>query len=487
MQRHTFHDIRPKGKRTEKSSRPVRVPKKNDTVLSREEKGLPIASSEPDFFSYVRGDGSVSGSKKNIAEKTLPRVSPRSRKPLFDPKEFTPVGGGARKGGSILWWIGTGIVIVLVIVLLGMFSGATVTMTPRQETVFIDNTFAAAEEIEEEGTQPVVPYQTMVLSVEKERDVPAAGEEEVAYRASGRIVVYNAYSGADQRLVKRTRFEDSDGRVYRIDESIVVPGMTEIDGEEIPGSIEVTVYADEPGEEYNIGLSDFTVPGFRDSGLTEQYEHFYGRSKTPMEGGFTGVVKVPEEKDLVAARASLELDITQALYEQLETSLPEGYRAVDGSQHIRFEHGDPMEIDNTTVRLTSKGFLQIAIVDERALAHFIAQQNVLEYSGEDVFFLDSEDVSVSSGSSLISSEESDEEQFTITLSGSAHIVWDIDTYAIRNDLLGVGRNMFDSEMRKYRDITDATASIRPFWKSTFPEEPDDIHIVQIIGGERVEK
>ncbi len=484
MQRHTFHDIRPRRGQTQKPKTKAPIQKRRSAPLSRAKKETPTAPvpAESDFFSYVKGERKKSETKK----KTPPLAPVPPRKPLFDSKEFTPVGAGGRKGGGALWWIGTGVVVVVAIVLLDMFAGATVTITPRQETVFIDNTFAAAEKIEEGSAQPIIPYQTAVLSVEKEQNVPAAGEEEVAYRASGRIVVYNAYSGADQRLVKRTRFEDGEGRIYRIDESIVVPGMTEIDGEEIPGSIEVTVYADEPGEEYNIGLSDFTVPGFKDSGLTEQYESFYGRSKTPMEGGFIGTIKVPEEKDLASARAVLESDITQALQEQLETDVPEGYGIVEGSEHIRFEHSDPVEVNDKEVRLTSKGFLQVAIVDERALAQFIAQQNVLEYTGEDVFLLNGEDVSVSSERSVVSLAESEEEQFTITLSGSAHVVWDIDAYAVRNDLLGLERSMFDTEMTAYLDITDATASIRPFWKSAFPEEPEDIRIVQMIGGEKVE-
>jgi hypothetical protein len=486
MQRHTFHDIRPKGRRVQKSQTKVPTDTRNGApASSRVKKEAPTApaAAENDFFSYVKGEGKKSQTKKNVS----PRKSVSPRKPIFDAKEFTPVGSAVRKGGGAFWWIGTGVVIVLAIGLLGMFAGATVTITPRQETVFIDNTFAAAEEIEEGSAQPIIPYQTMVLSVEKEKNVPAAGEEEVAYRASGRIVVYNAYSGADQRLVKRTRFEDGEGRIYRIDESIVVPGMTEIDGEEIPGSIEVTVYAEEPGEGYNGGLTDFTVPGFKDSGLTEQYESFYGRSKTPMEGGFIGTIKVPEEKDLTSARAVLESDITQSLQEQLKTDVPEGYRIVEGSEHIRFEHNDPMEVDDKTVRLTSKGFLQVAIVDERALAHFIARQNVPEYTGEDVFLLDGESVLVSSERSVVSSADDEEEGFTITLSGSAHVVWDIDVYGMRSDLLGLERNMFDTEMSAYLDITDATASIRPFWKSAFPEKSEDIHIVQIIGGKKVEE
>lgn len=484
MQRNMFHDIRPP--RKQKNAVPSRL--KKEQAPSKKRKEEP-ASSESDFFSYVKGEGRVSEKTQTKKTPRKPRTPRRPRKPLFDPKELTPVGNTQRKSNHLLWWISTGGIVVIAVVLLSMFSGATVVITPRQETVFIDGTFAAEKEVDEQGIQPSISYQTMILSVEKERDVSAAGEEEVVRRASGRIVVYNAFSDADQRLVKRTRFEDPEGHIYRIDESIVVPGMTEVDGEMVPGSIEVMVYAEEPGEEYNIGLTDFTVPGFKDSRLMEQYESFYGRSKTEMEGGFIGTTKVPEEKDLVAARAALEFDITQALYEQLLTQVPGGYLFVEESEHIRFEHEDPVEVNDETVRLVSKGFLQIAIVNERELAQFIAEQSIPGYAGENIFLLDSygDGLTVSARESVVLEEDAEDSDFSITLTGSAPLVWDIDSYTIRTNLPGLEKSMFDIEMKGYPDIVDATASVRPFWKSRFPEESEDIHIIQIINGEKREE
>jgi len=76
-------------------------------------------------------------------------------------------------------------------------------------------------------------------------------------------------------------------------------------GKTVPGSIEVTVYADEPLSKYNIGLTDFTVPGFKGA---PQFETFYARSKTPMTGGFTGMEPVVEES--IDSHSSINLNIT---------------------------------------------------------------------------------------------------------------------------------------------------------------------------------
>ena len=82
--------------------------------------------------------------------------------------------------------------------------------------------------------------------------------KEIERRASGKIIVFNNYSTNSQRLIARTRFETLEGKIYRIRDAVVVPGISDKDGRKTPGSIEVTVFADEPGEEYNIGYTDFT-------------------------------------------------------------------------------------------------------------------------------------------------------------------------------------------------------------------------------------
>ena len=71
----------------------------------------------------------------------------------------------------------------------------------------------------------------------------ATGKEEVSLKASGRIVIYNNYNTAKQRLVRNTRFETPPGFIYRINKSIDVPGQTTEAGRTIPGSIEVTIHA----------------------------------------------------------------------------------------------------------------------------------------------------------------------------------------------------------------------------------------------------
>jgi len=171
-------------------------------------------------------------------------------------------------------------VLVLLIAAVFVFSGATVTIEPRQKNIKVDIEAVAKNSGE-------LAYETIAVGGVKTVYLQATGESKVEKKASGTIIVYNNYSSAPQRLIKNTRFETPTGLVYRIDKSIIVPGTRVESGKIIPGSVETTVFADLPGPNYNIGLNDFTVPGFKG---TPRYEGFYARSKTTMAGGFIGNV-----------------------------------------------------------------------------------------------------------------------------------------------------------------------------------------------------
>lgn len=98
-------------------------------------------------------------------------------------------------------------------------------------------------------------------------------------RAFGVVVIYNE-SGSPQRLIKSTRLQSSDGKIFRItQESVTIPAQAN----EIPGTLEVTVFAEKTGAVYNIPPTVFKIPGFTND---PRYNQIYGRSNKPMSGGF---------------------------------------------------------------------------------------------------------------------------------------------------------------------------------------------------------
>ena len=155
---------------------------------------------------------------------------------------------------------------------------------------------------------------------------PATGSQSVSRKASGTITVYNAYSSDPQPLVKETRFASPEGKIFRIDRGVVIPGAKIVDNKIVPSSIDLTVYADKAGAEYNIGPAKFRVPGLQGSA---KYEGFYGESRDSMSGGFVGVAKVPTESDIIKARDKNKKSLESVLSSEAVLSIPKEMKIID--------------------------------------------------------------------------------------------------------------------------------------------------------------
>jgi len=164
------------------------------------------------------------------------------------------------------------------------------------------------------------------------KSYPSSGKKFVERKASGKIVIYNAYSAEPQTLVKSTRFVSPDGKVFRINETVTVPGATLVNGKINPSSIEATITADKAGAEYNIGPTRFRIPGFQG---TPKYDGFYGETKEATSGGFVGEAKVATETDIQTAKADIEKSLEEALKTQLLVNLPPEIKVLPGAYEFQ--------------------------------------------------------------------------------------------------------------------------------------------------------
>ena len=179
------------------------------------------------------------------------------------------------------FWILVGVLVLAAfagILLSTLFAGVTVSVTPKSAVVTPPATMVA----QVNAPVGVLPYQVVSASRTASTTVKASGSTQVSKSASGVITIYNNYSTSPQALVATTRFAAPNGNIYRIKKDVTVPGATKAaDGTLTPGTVTATVYADAPGATYNLGQTQFTIPGFKGS---PQYTKFYAKlsdDKTP--------------------------------------------------------------------------------------------------------------------------------------------------------------------------------------------------------------
>ncbi|MFH1841505.1 MAG: hypothetical protein ABH800_01970 [Candidatus Nealsonbacteria bacterium] len=191
---------------------------------------------------------------------------------------------------------------------------AELAVWPEQEVLSFDAQLTVDSSINETDFKSgIVPGEIVRKEKTVSQEFSSTGIKSKAEKAHGTIRVYNAYSTYSQVLVATTRFVSDDGKLFRIAERVVIPGGYYEGGKLVPGTVDIEVFADQSGEEYNIGPSTFSIPGFAG---TPKYTAFYAKSSESMEGGSKAEIPEVSAGDLKTAE---EILTEKALKESRES------------------------------------------------------------------------------------------------------------------------------------------------------------------------
>ncbi|MHB0977988.1 MAG: hypothetical protein ACYC1K_01090 [Minisyncoccota bacterium] len=364
-------------------------------------------------------------------------------------------------------WIGAGIaIVVLIAAIFSLRTSATLTYVPKSVAInFTKDVYTAHK-----NTENQLLFSVIKLSGEKGLAAPASGEVKVSRKAQGTIIVYNENTQT-QKLVKTTRFQTPEGKIYRVGTDIVVPAQKMVEGKPVPGSLEIVVVADQPGDTYNIPLSDFTLPGLKGD------KKVYARSKTPMTGGFIGTEKAVSADDAAKAKTSLEASLKTELLNQANAQVPADYILFPNLVNITYEDLPQSNQTNSGATINERGNFYGVMFRKKDLAAFLAQKKAVADTGMPVDISDLSSLDLS----FVGQPQGDllnAEQISFQVSGGVTVTFVIDEEALKNDLSGTKRNEEDAVLKKYPGIVSADAVLRPFWNGSFPEDVSKIKIVK---------
>lgn len=409
----------------------------------------------------------------------------REEKSFTPPSQEPPQSLRARRYNTVkkskwmLWVVGAFVLVFVFLLASVFFSNADVLVYPRTETVAADTELDMSATPESEG---VLAVESISVSLDASKAVPASGEEFVEERARGEITVYNE-SDEPQTFIETTRFESSEGRIFRAPEEVNVPAATASG----PGTTTIVVVASDVGEEYNVPAGRFTVPGLED---TDLFDEVYAESSAPMEGGFRGTMNVVSDEDERVALRELEQELEPRLVEEVRSTLPQNLLLLEDTVEYSFEPlANRGSGANVEVRL--KGTLTAMVVDKSEVGRLLAEEYVAGYNGEEVTLDDSSSLSLSVGeaeSTVVDEDEEENEEGTETVSaenslsveGRAVIRWVFDEDEFSNDILGARMGDIESILRQYPGIADLEVNLTPFWKRTIPSEPEDVNIEVVL-------
>ncbi len=380
-----------------------------------------------------------------------------------------------RRKRSRRWlWITVAVVVVCAIaglLLSTLFAGATVTITPKMQSVNPPANLTAAPN----APSGSLGYQTVSLSQSATTAVSASGTQHISKQASGAVTISNTFSAAPQALIANTRFAAADGKIYRIHSAVTVPGgKKKADGTFTAGTVVATIYADAPGADYNrTGPTSFTIPGFKGDA---RYTKITAQSTADITGGFVGDQAGITDADMQKAEDTLKSQLDAALSSASGNSVPENFLPVQGSLAITYSAIAQSPVDGGKVSLTQTANATLAIVKSADLASALAKLLVQGYAGENVDFATPNPLILQLATST-SKTPVNTGPLTLLLQGSPTLVWQFDQDALKTALLGKDKSAFQSVVQQFSPaIEKAQASIRPFWKTTFPTDSSKLQV-----------
>ncbi len=441
MPKNILEDIKPLTRQSD--APPVRTPRTRKKIVQEE-------MIEPSFSSENE-DADGDSYEDQYVPPTHYNNRPRRR--------FSPSAG----------WI-IAVILALGVVVGGslVFSKADVDITRKSETGVLDDLRITAVK-GEDAAEGELAFEVMSVEAEVSKTLSSTSKENAKIAATGRVVIFNDYNTSPQNLVANTRLQTKDGKIYRIQKAVTVPGKKG----STPGSVEVDVKADVAGSEYNLEFADLYVTGFKG---TPKYEKFYARTKGPLSGGREGEKYVVSGDTVLQAKTELSADIRAKLLREAKSQVPEGYVLFEGALTISETASSETVFyaDTEDVPVTTKGTLTAVLLPKDALSALIAKKTLSQYDGAPVSIPAMEMLTVAFDRAY--SDLKNAQEVDLVMSGSATIDWVVDTEAVEKALLGVSKKEFNSIMAGFGSVHSAELHLRPFWMPNIPKDAERVEL-----------
>ena len=355
------------------------------------------------------------------------------------------------------------------------FASATFTLAPRVLSVAVNSTYTIPS-----ARPGVFGYEIISMTSTASTTIAATQGSYTETKSQGTVVIYNAYSQSSQRIVAGTHLSNDSGLVYRLMNSVVVPGYTGSGSTILPGSITTSIIADVVGQQYNISrsdsLSDFKIISYKG---TPKYSGFYARLTGDMTGGFAGVRTVIAPTLLASTTALLQNKLITSLQNSLLSTVPEGYVMYPRAYSSIFTKPVVTPQDSTTAHLNISATLFGIIFKKIDFAQFLsgasstATFGTLGYSTSGIeslsfVFSNQKEFSPAKKSDVIA-----------RVNGSLVLVGAIPMNTLKQELTGVSLSHTADILKKYSfviDIAHSGAEITPPWISSVPKDIRQITI-----------
>ena len=417
--------------------------------------------------------------KKIISDviiKRVPRPAPKKYpekeiEPSYAKPQFKPISTKLQNGSGFKSWRIAGITVFVavfsitaVILIILRSSRIELVLTPKSTVVAVNKSVVLSRSA---GVNSV-EFSTLALPYPMSGSFASGEKRSIENKATGTVVVFNKSSKDPQVLIASTRLESPEGKIYRIPSTVIIPGTKIEGGKTIPGSKEVNVVADKPGAEYNIGLTDFTIPGFKGS---PKFESVFARSKTEMSEGYVGNSQIITKNAVDAAVAELVSEANKNLKNIISKKLPEGSILLSGSEEFAVisvetnpKLGAPIS-DGRKFEVKVNAEARGAIVKETDLAKTLLKNEI------DLAFLGGGEIRIKNINELdikLLGYKFDATSLKMEVKGDANAEATMDIEDTKNKLMNNRIGNSGDVLGLFPAISRAELKYHPFWAGFLP-------------------
>jgi len=301
---------------------------------------------------------------------------------------------------------------------------------------------------------------------EATKSFAATGKEEREEKAGGTIRVFNE-NAASQTLVANSRFISENGELFRSTERVIVPaaqGGT-------PGVFDVTVAATEAGPGYNIGPSNFSLPGLAG---TELYTKVYGKSSANMTGGAIGETSVVTAEDIEAAKQQLLQELEIDAKATLLSRIPPNFVVLENAMETELLQDNTLVQEGATLEeFTYTASLKVSTLAFAREDALLLARHLFESYLQDIQVVKDntfgavytvEAVNISTGRMAVSADV------------AAQTYTALDSAGLEARLRGVSRKDVPGILSAFPNLETVEFSLWPFWLQHVPQAHSRVEV-----------
>lgn len=367
------------------------------------------------------------------------------------------------------------IVLTAMIVIDAKYAQAVIVLIPQTSPVNASNTISVNPKITTANLEKlIIPGITITIDKDFSGDFKATGKVNNQSKAKGVVKITNNYTNA-QTLIAGTRLQppaDKFSPPLSKDQS---PWFRTLKTVTIQPkeSVMVEVIADEPGPQYNIEPSAFSIPGLVG---TPQYAYILSQSLEKFSGGADSTVLQVTQQDLDNAKNSLSSIIRDqainALRQKLsgdDVLIPETVNTVIDDITFNAAAGAMQDVFSATAKVQASA-LAVRQSDLNDIGKKIIQTNI--QSG---FALDDKNFKVNQ--SYVKTDQING-LIILNINVEGQEYYQFDNQAIKQALAQKSITEAKAILANDANIKTYTISLKPFWRRNLPSDPDKINIKQ---------